>query len=119
MYSPPASEVVVQLVGSTVESVSFGQYVLHISFDCGDRISIACPFRFDSSDAVQTSPVQEFPLQSSVVPRILGVSVVATAMKRDGTLSIDFSNGDRMIAYDAEPGYEAYTLLLSGREYVV
>jgi len=119
VYPPPPRDVVSKLVGKTVELISFGQYVLHLSLDSGDTFSIACPFRFDSSDHLQESSIQEFPLQASNIPRVLGAVVQAADAEADGTLRLDFANGDTLIAYANETGYEAYTLSVDGKEHVV
>ncbi len=119
MYAPPPNEVLAKLVGSTVDLVSFGEYVLHLSFDSGDKLSAASPIRFDSSDRFHESPILEFPLLTSSIPRVVGKVVQVADAEADGTLRLDFSSGDRLVAYASEPGYEAYTLLIGGKEYVV
>ena len=51
--------------------------------------------------------------------RLVGSSVVHTECESDGTLLLQFLNGDILIAYANNPGYEAYSLLLDGKEYIV
>ncbi len=117
MYPPPNPDIVKQLVSSVVDLISFGKYVFHISFENGDKLSVACPFRFDVG--VTESPVYELPLSESNTLRLLGSSVSHAECDADGTLRVRFTNGDSLIAYANDPQYEAYTLTLSGKEYVV
>ena len=51
--------------------------------------------------------------------RILGQSVKSVECEVDGALDLGFSNDDRLIIYANNPMYEAYTLLIEGREYIV
>ena len=117
MHPPPNPHIVTQLVGSVVELISFGKHVFHISFENGDKLSVGCPFRFDVG--VTESPVCEFPLSESNKLRLLGSSVRQAECDGDGTLRVRFTNGDSLIAYANAPQYEAHTLALSGKEYVV
>jgi hypothetical protein len=151
MYPPPSPHIVKQLVGRVIELISFGKYVVPISFDNGDRASIACPFRFAPGEA--ETPLYEFPLAETNLTQALGLARavllwVATVKTRDstgtaqkslcqgshpilncsiaevvcdpdGTLRLRFTNGYRLVAYANDPAYEAYTLLLGGKEYVV
>lgn len=107
------------LVGSTGELVSFGQYVIHLFLENGGRLSIACPFRFGARARLAESPVRELPLQASDLLRVIGARVQGAKAESDGTLRLDFDSGDGLIAYTSEPGYEAYTLWIGGKEYVV
>lgn len=119
MHPPPPPEILAKLAGHEVELASIGRYVLHLNFANGDRLSLACPFRFDSNDRLEESPIQEFPLTTSNVPRLVGAVVRSVDAEADGTLHVAFSSGDRLIAYANDPGYEAYTLFVGGREHVV
>jgi len=118
MHSPPPEDVIAKLVGATVELVSFAQYVLHLSFEDGSRLSVVGPYRFDTADRLPERPMPESPTRGSSLARVLGASVLAAAAEADGTLQLDFSNGDRLRVYAIEPGYEAYTLCVEGKEYV-
>ncbi len=102
-----------------MELVSFAQYVLHVSFEDGSRLTVAGPYRFDTAHRLPESPMHESPDQASSVTRVLGTHVLASDAEADGTLQVDFSNGDRLSVYAIEPGYEAYRLLVDGKEYVV
>ena len=119
MYPAPPSDVIAKLIGRSVEMISFVKYGVHLSLDNEDNIGIACPFRFDRQDAIAESPVQDFPLVSSTMIRVIGASVDQAACEADGTLEVRFDNGDCLIAYANDPSYEAYTLSIDGIEYIV
>ena len=119
MYPPPTPKIIEQLINNEVDQISFCKYVVHVLFENGDRLSVACPFRFDTGEAITESPVHEFPLLNSSMVRVMGSSIIQAECDSDGTLRLRFTNGDSLIAYANDPGYEAYTLLLDGKEYVV
>lgn len=119
MYAPPPPEIIAKLVGQIVEMISFGSYVFHLSFENRDRLSVTCPFRFDTGEAIAESPIFVTPLSESNMIRLVGSSVVHAECESDGTLLLQFSNDDVLIAYANDPGYEAYSLSLDGKEYIV
>jgi len=51
--------------------------------------------------------------------RVVGTLITDVANEPDGTLSMIFSTGDQLVAYANDPAYEAYTLLINGKEYLV
>ena len=51
--------------------------------------------------------------------RAVGSTIRCVACEDDGTLQIQFSNGDSLIVYANDPSYEAYTLLIDSKEVVV
>ena len=119
MYIPPPPEIIAKLIGQTIEMISFGSYVFHLSFENGDRLSVTCPFRFDTGKAIAESPIFVAPLSESKMIRLVGSSVVHAECESDGTLLLKFLNCDVLIAYANNPGYEAYSLSLDGKEYIV
>ncbi|MCC7087119.1 MAG: hypothetical protein IT427_19125 [Pirellulales bacterium] len=119
MYRPPPNIVIQQLRQGVVESISYGKYTIHISFENGNRLSFTAPFRFGQENSLANSQVNDFPLSESRLIRVLGCTVVDVACEEDGTLRTCFSNGDVLIIYANDPTYEAYTLLIEGHEYVV
>ena len=119
MHTPPPQNVIAALVSRNIELISFGKYVVHLTLDNENRISIACPFRFDRSSTAADSLTQEFPLGSSTLLRVIGNSIEHAECESDGTLLIRFNGGDSLIAYANDPCYEAYTLLINGMEYIV
>jgi uncharacterized protein DUF6188 len=119
MFHPPPDTVIERLRTGVVYSIYFGKYILHIGLESGDQISIEAPFRFGNGDSLSDSPIEEFPIQSTNLVRLLGEGIVGAKCAADGTLEIQFSNGDHLIVYANDRPYEAYTLLVDGQEYVV
>jgi hypothetical protein len=119
MYPPPSSTVIEQLERHAVLSVSFGKYTIHLQFENGNRLSFSAQFRFGHSTKLAESTVNEFPLEQTDLIRALGSTVDNVISEDDGTLNLFFSNGDALVIYANDPMYEAYTLLVDGKEYVV
>jgi hypothetical protein len=118
MYPPPES-VVQKLQGQVLDVVSYGKYVVHLGFESGARISFSAPFRFSELQQLADSLVRELPLMESNLMRLLGETTTKAECDTDGTLELQFSNGDVLFVYANDLAYEAYTLLLDGKEYVV
>ena len=119
MHAPPSTEVVQRLVGAALELVGFGKFTVHLSFENGNRISFGAPFRFARANELSKASVIEFPLTDSNLVRALGSTVSDTACDDDGTLTLTFANADTLVIYANDPMYEAYTLFVDGRKYVV
>ena len=119
MYPPPSKEIIEQLVDNTLVLVSHGQYVVHLAFENGNRLSVSAPFRYGAAQDLPNVPICEFPLPESRIVHSLGCSVRRVGCDIDGTLEIHFTNADVLVVYANNPAYEAYTLLVDGKEYVV
>lgn len=119
MYPPPPREIIEQLVGNTLVLVSHGQFVVHLAFENGNRLSFSAPFRYGAEQDLLNVPICDFPLPESKILHSLGCNVRHVRCDIDGTVEIHFANGDVLIVYANNPAYEAYTLLVDGKEYVV
>jgi hypothetical protein len=119
MYPPPAQDVIQKLANSSLELVSHGQYVIHLGFENGNKLSFSAPFRFADRKSLSDAPVLEFPLSEAKLVRVLGSQISQVKCDTDGTLELWFANGDVLIVYANDPAYEAYTLTIDGREYLV
>ena len=119
MYPPPPKETIDQLHGNVVRLVSFGKYVVHIGFENGDRLSIGSHIHTSKSNySTKMSPC-EFPLSHSRLMRLLAFDVDSVNCKPDGTLVLIFSNVDLLVVFAHDSAYEAYTLTIGGKEFVV
>jgi len=108
MYSPPSQKVFDLLAGQTILAISFGKYVFHLTMDSGDRISV-----------VNETAIQLFPLNSSDLLRVVGITIENSICDQEGNFEMVFSNGDSLIVYGNDQNYEAYTMLVKGKEYIV
>jgi hypothetical protein len=119
MYPPPSTEIVRRFVGDTLELVAYGQYVTHLSFASGNKVSFAAPHRYGETSKVAALPICEFPLVDSQIISSLGSMIDEVRCDDDGSLELQFSSGNVLIVYANDPAYEAYTLLVDGKEYLV
>ena len=119
MYPPPPEEVIQELANRVLELVSHGEYVIHMRFENGTKLSFSAPFRFAEGKDLSGAPVFEFPLSESRLVRTLGCQVRKVKCEADGTLELHFSNGDILVVYANDPAYEAYTLTVGEKEYIV
>ena len=108
-----------RLVGGVVHTISFGKYIIHIFFDGGNQLSFESPFCFGAADSIDSAPVNRFPLSESGYANPGKSQSAIAGCDDDGTLILNFSNGDVLAIYANDPRYEAYTLLLNGDEYIV
>ena len=119
MYPPPPIEVLQRLTQSDLESICFGSCVINLHFENKNYLSVEGPFRFAEGQLISETPVLDFPLSESKLVRVLGCRATQVKCDTDGTLELRFSSGDVLIVYANDPAYEAYTLLIDGKEYVV
>lgn len=119
MYPPPPPKVFAKLIGQVVDTVTFCSFTIHVTLENGDRISLACPFRFGPREGLASLEVQAFPIKVSNLMRVVGASITNVETEPDGTLSMVFATDDQLVAYANDPAYEAYTLFVDGKEYVV
>lgn len=115
----PQQQILQRLTGDNLELVSYGRYVIHLSFESGNKLSFSAPFRFGGLNALSDCSVVEFPLDESKLVRLLGFQVSHVGCDTDGTLELRFSNNDVLIVYANDPAYEAYTLSIDGKEFIV
>lgn len=119
MYPPPSIEIINGLMGSDLESLCHGLSTVSLRFENGSRLSFSAPFRIAQEVLLPQVPALEFPLANSQLVRLLCHRIDRVKCDTDGTLELGFSNGDVLIVYANDPAYEAYTLSIDGKEYVV
>lgn len=119
MNPPPDINIFNGLKGSDVDVVSFYRYESHLIFENRNRLSFSAPFRFSEGKDLPDASVFEFPLAESKLIRVLGCQVMEVKCDTDGTLELRFSNSDVLIVYANEPAYEAYSVLIGEKEYVI
>lgn len=119
MYGLPIGLDVSCMVGCTLEQVSFSVNTVHLSFSKDVSITIeACFMHSIPGDAGGSKPTQ-VPLHESRLMQLAGESIESAQASADGTLSLTFTNGHRLVIYDDTPQYEAYRIRLGGEEIIV
>jgi hypothetical protein len=119
MHPPPAITVFDGIKGSDVDAISFCRYSAHLTFENRNRLSFSAPFRFNDAQHISDAPIIEFPLSESKLVRVLGSQVSEVKCDLAGTLELRFSNCDVLIVYANDPAYEAYTVSIGEKEYIV
>jgi hypothetical protein len=119
MNPPPPIEILKKLMHSDIDSICYGLSTVSIRFATNNNLSFSSPFRFADVQGAKDAPILDFPLKQSQIVRILGCQITEISCEADGTLSLLFSNEDLLVVYANEPGYEAYTILMDGKEYRV
>lgn len=119
MYPPPPSDILNQFRQSALDSVCFGLYNFNLSFSNGNWINVSAPFRFGRDSDIMQSIICDFPLKETKILMAIGSSIKYVECDFDGSLDIIFDSEDRLIIYANDPAYEAYTIFVGGREYVV
>lgn len=119
MYPPPSLEIIKGLTRSDLESLCYGLCTVSLRFENNSLMSFSAPFRFAERTALVSSPIFEFPLFESELMRVIGCQVIDLECDHDGTLGLLFSNDDKLVVYANSPAYEAYTLKIDGKKYIV
>jgi hypothetical protein len=119
MYTPPPIEILNGLTGSDLVSICHGLSTVSLRFENGNLLNFSAPFRIAQENVLLASAVLEFPLSESLFVRLLGHEIIQIECDSDGTLKLQFSNRDVLIVYANDPAYEAYMLVIDGKEYRV
>ena len=119
MNTPPKMEVIEQLMHSDLELLCHGKYALNLKFENGNFLNIEAPFKFDKKESIDDSPVCSFPLSISRLSRAIGSKIVEIKCDTDGSLGMIFSNGDALEVYANDKKYEAYSISINGKIYVL
>jgi hypothetical protein len=118
MYGLPVGFDASRFEGLTLEQVSFSANTIHLSFSNAVSITILASFEHRVRDAV-VSGQASVPVQQSQLMQLIGGSVASARGAVDGTLTLRFSNGQRLTCYDDTPMYEAYTMTFGDEEIFV
>ena len=97
-------------VGQSLEMCCFNENQMYLHF--GNDISIVVESSFlHRGEAESEDRIVEIPLLSSGnLLRLLGKQVKAVSTSDDGTLCLDFDNGDAFMCFDDQPTYESYQI---------
>lgn len=119
MYPPPPINIIQRLLHCDLVTICFGSSIVNFHFENGNYLSIEGPFRFAEGRLLADAPVSDFPLHETKLLRVLNCQITRIECDTDGTLELEFSNGDVLVVYANDPAYGAYTLLIDGKKYVV
>jgi len=118
MYDLPKKMSFEFLEGRELELICFGPYAVTLHF--GDHIQIQIEGAFEHAGKHKADgELYSFPIHGSHLMRLLTQQVTAADAKRDGTLAIEFSNGDRLTIQGNVSPYESYNVRYPGGVVVV
>jgi hypothetical protein len=119
MYDLPKGTHFDFLKDREVELACFSAYSMTLHF--GDRIQIQIegPFRHVVHGDEISAKASSFPIAETKLMRLLTERVTKVVTKRDGTLTLGFSNGDALVIDGNVGPYEAYSIQHPGGVVVV
>lgn len=123
MYGLPPGFNALRLIGCKLEQVSFSVNTVHFSFsnDVSNDVSVTTESCYthsapgDAGNAVLT----RVPVRESRLMQLLGESIESAGASTDGTLTLTFTNGHRLVFHDDTPQYEAYRIRIGNDEFIV
>lgn len=108
------------LNGRECSQIAIGVYQVQFGFDEDVRISVEGEFRyFDGGTEVMWRPEPGSPQIAARMVALLGATIDSFVGHENGTLTLSFSNGHRLIIPDSSQEYESYTITCPGRTIVV
>ena len=114
MYGLPSGFDASRFVGCMLEQVSFSVNTIHLSFSKNASITTESCFAHSLPGEACDSGRAHVPVCDSRLMQLLGESIECAEASSDGTLSLRFANGHRLVFYDDTPQYEAYRIRLGG-----
>jgi hypothetical protein len=120
MYGLPNDIDLSFLNGRLVEQIAIGVYQIIFGFDEDVRISVYFQFSYldGLSESVWRPELGFAPIAAHAVA-LLGATVETFEAQEDGTLTLNFSNGHRLVIPDSSKEYESYDITRPGQTIVV
>jgi hypothetical protein len=108
------------LDGREVEQVAIGVYQIQFGFDEDVRISVEGQFAyFDGQQEWTWKPEPGAVQIAARTVSLLGATIQIFDGKEDGTLTLTFSNGQRLTIVDNSEQFESYDITRPGQTIVV
>jgi hypothetical protein len=108
------------LNGRECIQIAIGVYQIQFGFDEDVRISVEGQFRyFDGGTEVVWRPEPGFAQIAARTVALLGATIDSFESRENGTLTLIFSNGHRLIIPDSSKEYESYQITRPGETIVV
>lgn len=110
MYDLPEGTTLEFLKGQELELLCFGPYTVTLHFDGGVQLQIEGSFTHATTEHHTSPEVSHFPLSSSQLMRLLRQQVSEVRAKQNGTLTLEFGNGDTLVIDGNVGPFESYNL---------
>jgi hypothetical protein len=108
------------LKGREVIQIAIGVYQIQFGFDEDVRISVGGGFSYlDGQNDSVWKPEPGCEQIAATTVALLGASVETFEAREDGTLTLHFSNGHRLIISDSSKQYESYDITRPGQTIIV
>ncbi len=108
------------LQGREVGQIAIGLYQVQFGFDEDVRISVEAEFRyFDGREEWNWKPEPGKAQVGARTVGLLGRTVEKVEWKEDGTLTLGFSDGQRLTVVDSSEEFASYDVTRPGRKIIV
>jgi Family of unknown function (DUF6188) len=108
------------LNGREVGQIAIGLYQIQFGFDEDVRISVEGEFRwFEGGNEVVWRPELGSAQIAARMVALLGATIETFEGREDGILTLNFSNGHRLMIPDSSQEYESYSITRPGITIVV
>ena len=118
MYGLPKDFDGSPLIGRRLEQICFNENQISLQFDADVVITIGSRYAYQDATPVLGAPTSSVPALQSNLMQLLGQTIERVEGTSDGTLSMFFANGDRLMCFD-DPHYESYQIREGARVIIV
>lgn len=110
MYDLPKGMTFEFLRDRELELLCFGPYMVTLHFEGGIQLQIEGLFTHITTEGRVAPEASRFPLSELQLMRLLLQRITQVAVKRNGTLTLRFGNGDTLVIDGNVGPYELYNL---------
>ncbi|GEL98338.1 DUF6188 family protein [Cellulomonas terrae] len=118
MYGLEVGTDVSGLKGRTIEQIAVGEHQAQLHLSNSASISIEGDFSMTSAGGAPTIFERPRDAAQALADR-LGLDVVSADVLEPGVLTLEFSDGSQLRAYDSSDRYESYQIRIGDRLIVV
>ena len=119
MYGLPEDFDASSWVGKSLELVCFAKYTVSFHFSGNLRVTVESNFSYQKSGTYSTPKPVHLPVVQSPLMELIGHNISGVANEGDGTLRIEFDNGEILRCYDPPGPYESYNIEDAGKLTIV
>lgn len=106
-------------VEKTLELVCFAEYQVYFHFSGDLRITVESCFSYQKSNMNAAPEPIDVPVAESNLMQLLGHKIKEVKDEGEGTLRIEFDNGEILRCYDPPGLYESYNIMHAGKLIIV
>jgi hypothetical protein len=109
MYGLPKNIELGFLLKKELQSVSFGLHEVILCFDDYLKITVTseCSYQLKAGEIIE---IDSYIASASLICALISHSIVEARGDEDGTLILQFSNGDKFTIFDDSEQYESYQI---------